>query len=147
MRKRCALGVLSLALLLFPEPAASQTTLRVATWNIETAGSPGSSDSTSFPGGGTAALLAYAQWGEAAPRAPQIFIDENGNALFTFSRNIAADDVELLVEISDELKEWTLREDPGSSENPGDGTTRVTVPLPAGGTSDTRFIRLRATLR
>ncbi|MFP6873784.1 MAG: lamin tail domain-containing protein, partial [Verrucomicrobiales bacterium] len=67
-------------------------------------GSPGSSDSTSFPGGGTAALLAYAQWGEAAPRAPQIFIDENGTTLFTFSRNLAADDVELLVEISDELK-------------------------------------------
>ena len=44
MRKRCALGVLSLALLLSPEPAASQTALRVATWNIETAGSPGSSE-------------------------------------------------------------------------------------------------------
>ncbi|MFP6873346.1 MAG: hypothetical protein VCA55_07520, partial [Verrucomicrobiales bacterium] len=90
---------------------------------------------------------AYAQWGEAAPRAPQIFIDENGTTLFTFSRNLAADDVELLVEISDELKQWTLREDPGSSENPGDGTARVTVLLPAGETSGTRFVRLRAALR
>lgn len=44
MRKRYALGVLPLALLLFPEPAVSQTAVRVATWNIETVGAPGSSE-------------------------------------------------------------------------------------------------------
>jgi hypothetical protein len=130
-------------------PATNPDHSEPANWRSSTVpgGSPGSSESTSFPGGGPTALLAYAQWGEAAPRAAQITIDENGNTLFTFSRNIAADDVEILVEISDELKEWTLRQEPESSENLGDGTARMTVHLPARGTSNTRFVRLRASLR
>lgn len=44
MWKRYALGVLSLAVTFCPETAVSQTTLRAATWNIETVGAPGSSE-------------------------------------------------------------------------------------------------------
>lgn len=42
MGERFALAVLSLAALATASPAAGQTTVRVATWNIETVGSPGS---------------------------------------------------------------------------------------------------------
>ncbi len=81
----------------------------------------------------------------AGPDAPRIFKDETGQAHFRYTRNPLADGVELAVEASDDLAEWSSHDAVPITEY-HDDREQVFLPLPVDEGDDRLFLRLRATL-
>jgi len=118
-------------------------------------GNPGTSDSVTFSGdpdgddnnNGLSNFLEHAL-GENPPPL-EVSATDPGGLLFTFQRNLAADDVVIAVQISSDLNDWT---ETGttfvSSTSNGDGTASETWAATQASGDDTRlFVRLVATSR
>ncbi len=72
-----------------------------ANWrpSVAAGGNPGASDATTFPGGD---LLSYAFAGESAT----LEFDADGHVLFSFPRNLAADDISYAIQTSTDMVQW-----------------------------------------
>lgn len=112
--------------------------------SVETAGNPGAGNSTSFTGVTTAdtdndgynAFAEYALGTDDTIADSEILIgslDGNGRYTLTYPRNLAADDAEIILQISTDLQLWTLPgntlED-GKEIHNGDGTMTYTFRTP-----------------
>ncbi|MGJ8697569.1 MAG: lamin tail domain-containing protein [Verrucomicrobiaceae bacterium] len=108
-----------------------------ASWRLSTAlgGNPGTSDSSTFPGGD---LIAYALQGNPITFSPNL------DALIV-PRNLAADDLITTVQVSTDLSTWTSLTTIQAETLPTNGVTQQTFPLPPG--TPKHFARLKATLR
>jgi hypothetical protein len=108
-------------------------------------GNPGGSDATTFPGGTSAELLAYATRGDL-----QREVLPDGNYAFTLDRNLLADDVIIHLETSTDLQEWHNASDifSRSALGPLDGSfSKVTFTTTEAPNSPRFFLRYRIELR
>lgn len=134
--------------------------------SIDRGGNPGAGDSTQFSGVATndidadaiSALLEYALGSSDSlpdrsvlPAAQAIRLQEEDYLAFTYTRNLAADDLIYAVEISTDLLDWSSGPEAvvfQSSVNLGDGRARVTYrsagPLSA---SARQLMRLKVSTR
>jgi len=104
-------------------------------WRASTTpgGNPGTTDSTTFPGGD---LITYALQNQ------NLVANLDGVAV---PRNLAADDIIREVQTSTNLADWTPLTAPTSETNPQNGLTSETYQVAP--TTETRFYRLKVTLR
>jgi hypothetical protein len=109
-----------------------------ASWRASTTpgGNPGTTDGSTFPGGDTAALIAYALQGQTlTPSLDNVLV----------SRNLAADDLIQTIQTSIDLATWTDLPAPVSETAPINGFTQQSYQTPPG--APQRYYRLKVTLR
>jgi hypothetical protein len=117
--------------------------------SVELAGNPGTGDSTSFTGDATAdadndgynAFAEYALGTDDAIANDEILvgsIDSKNRYALTYPRHLAADDAEIILQVSTDLLTWTLPgetlED-GKETHNGDGTVTYTFRTPDAATN------------
>jgi len=112
--------------------------------SVEASGNPGTGDATTFTGNATAdldndGLSAFAEYAlgtddTVADRRILVgSIDSKGRYAFTFSRNLAADDAEIILQVSTDLNVWILPGDileDGKEAHNADGTVTYTFRTP-----------------
>lgn len=109
-----------------------------ASWRASTTpgGNPGSTDSTTFPGGDESALISYALGGRSLLTSP---------SGVTVPRNLAADDLIRTIQTSTNLVAWTDLDSPVSETSPDNGFTQQVFAAPED--APERYYRIKVTLR
>ena len=121
--------------------------------SVNTLGDPGTSDATTFVGDLSADLdgdgfNAFAEYAlgtsDDTPNSEILIgsIDENGRYALTYPRNIAADDAEIVLQVSTDLNSWSLADtllEDGKETHNGDGTVTYTFRTPDPATTSLRL--------
>lgn len=121
--------------------------------SVDSSGNPGAGDATTFVGDALAdndndGFSAFAEYAlgtdDSAPDNEILVgsIDSKGRYTLTFPRNLAADDAEIILQVSTNLNVWTLATDTledGKETHNGDGTVTYTFRTPDAATETLRL--------